>query len=85
VTGAIGGLLGTILGYFLSFLIGGIMPMGGGGGGPMSSGASTTEPVFTADLILFALLFPIAISVLAGLYPARRASRMKAVVALKYE
>lgn len=81
VTGAIGGVLGTILGYFLSFLIGGIMPMGGG---PMSSGAST-EPVFTADLILFALLFPIAVAVLAGLYPARRASRMNAIVALKYE
>lgn len=81
VTGAIGGVLGTILGYFLSFLIGGIMPMGGG---PMRSAAST-EPVFTADLILFALLFPIVVSVLAGLYPARRAAKMKAVTALKYE
>lgn len=81
VTGAIGGVLGTILGYFLSFLIGGMMPMGSG---PMSSGAST-EPIFTADLILFSLLFPIVISVLAGLYPARRASKMNAVVALKYE
>jgi putative ABC transport system permease protein len=81
VTGAIGGILGTILGYFLSFLIGGIMPMGGG---PMSSTAST-EPVFTADLILFALLFPIAVSALAGLYPARRAAKMNAVTALKYE
>ena len=54
------------------------------GGGPMNSGGAT-EPVFTTDLILFALLFPIAVSVLAGLYPARRASRMNAVVALKYE
>lgn len=81
VTGAIGGVLGTILGYLLSFLMGGIMPMGGG---PMSNG-TTTEPIFTIDLILFSLLFPIAISVLAGLYPARRASRMNAVVALKYE
>jgi len=81
VTGAIGGVLGTVLGYLLSFLMGGMMPMGGG---PMSSG-TTTEPVFTTDLILFSLLFPIAISVLAGLYPARRASRMNAVVALKYE
>jgi putative ABC transport system permease protein len=82
VTGAMGGVLGTVLGYFLSFFIGGIMPMGGG---PMSSSGASTEPVFTGDLILFALLFPIAVAVLAGLYPARRASKMNPVVALKYE
>ncbi|MGA8905057.1 MAG: FtsX-like permease family protein [Candidatus Bathyarchaeia archaeon] len=82
VTGAIGGVLGTILGYLLSFLMGGIMPMGGG---PMSSSGTTTEPIFTTDLLLFSLLFPIAIAVLAGLYPARRASKMNAVIALKYE
>jgi ABC-type antimicrobial peptide transport system permease subunit len=58
-----------------------MMPMGGG---PMTSGA-TTEPIFTTDLILFSLVFPIAIAVLAGLYPARRASKMHPVVALKYE
>jgi putative ABC transport system permease protein len=81
VSGAVGGVLGTIVGYFLSFLIGGMMPMGGG---PMTSGA-TTEPVFTTDLVLFSLLFPIAVAVLAGLYPARRASKMNAVAALKYE
>jgi len=33
----------------------------------------------------FSLLFPIGVAVLAGLYPAWRASRMNAVVALKYE
>lgn len=82
ITGAIGGVLGTILGYFLSFLIGGYLPMSGG---PMMRSGASTEPVFTASLIVFALLFPVAISVLAGLYPARRASRMNAVVALKYE
>ena len=54
------------------------------GGGSMTSGGST-EPVLTADLILFALFFPIAVALLAGLYPARRASKMNAVVALKYE
>ncbi|MGA3405360.1 MAG: hypothetical protein ABSD49_06505 [Candidatus Bathyarchaeia archaeon] len=41
--------------------------------------------LFTVNLILFALLFPIAVSVLAGLYPALWASRMNPVVALKYE
>jgi putative ABC transport system permease protein len=85
VTGVVGGVLGTILGYFLSFMIGGYLPMSGGMMGPMSSNGTTTEPVFTADLILFALLFPVALAVLAGLYPARHASKMNAVVALKYE
>jgi len=82
VTGAVGGVLGTVVGYFLAYLMGGMMPMGGG---PMSSGTTSTEPIFTTDLILFSLLFPIAVSVLAGLYPARRASKMNPVVALKYE
>jgi putative ABC transport system permease protein len=82
VTGAAGGVLGTIVGCFLAYLMGGMMPMGAG---PMSSGTATTEPIFTTDLILFSLLFPIAVSVLAGLYPARRASKMNPVVALKYE
>jgi putative ABC transport system permease protein len=82
LTGAVGGVLGTILGYFLAFLMGGMLPMGGG---PMSSGTATTEPIFTTNLILFSLLFPIGVSVLAGLYPARRASKMNPVVALKYE
>jgi putative ABC transport system permease protein len=91
VTGAIGGIFGTILGYILSFLMGGMLPMGGGsiGGGPMGGGSSsttsTTTPIFTANLLLFSLFFPVLVSVLAGVYPARRASRMNAVVALKYE
>jgi ABC-type antimicrobial peptide transport system permease subunit len=58
----------------------------GGPPGQTSSTSSTTfTPVFTPELIAFSLLFPIGIAVLAGLYPAWRASRMNAVVALKYE
>ncbi|MGD0550606.1 MAG: FtsX-like permease family protein [Candidatus Bathyarchaeia archaeon] len=90
LSGIIGGIAGTMLGYVLAFMIGGYLPLSGGfGGGPPgssgSSGGSVTAPVFTSELIVFSLLYPIGIAVLAGLYPAWRASRMNAVVALKYE
>jgi putative ABC transport system permease protein len=36
-------------------------------------------------LIVFSLLFPIGLTVVAGLYPAWLASRMNPIDALKYE
>ena len=92
LSGILGGIGGTILGYILSFMLGGSLSgmLGGGmrGGAPGQAGSTsstTFTPVFTPELIAFSLLFPIGIAVLAGLYPAWRASRMNAVVALKYE
>jgi putative ABC transport system permease protein len=89
LSGVIGGVGGTMLGYVLSFMIGGSLSgfSGFGMGGPPGQRSSSTSftPVFTPELIAFSLLFPIGIAILAGLYPAWRASRMNAVVALKYE
>jgi putative ABC transport system permease protein len=94
LSGVVGGVGGTILGYVLSFILGGSLSSFSGfrmGGGPPGQASSTSAssttftPVFTPELIAFSLLFPIGIAVLAGLYPAWRASRMNAVVALKYE
>jgi putative ABC transport system permease protein len=88
LSGAIGGVGGTLLGYVLSFLIGGAFPFAGGaaGRGPgFFGGGAAFTPVFTPELIAFSLLFPVGVAVLAGLYPAWRAARMNAVVALKYE
>jgi putative ABC transport system permease protein len=93
LSGILGGIGGTILGYVLSFMLGGSLSgmLGGFGtrGGPPGQASSTSNttftPVFTPELIAFSLLFPIGIAILAGLYPAWRASRMNAVVALKYE
>jgi ABC-type lipoprotein release transport system permease subunit len=60
---------------------------GGPPGRTSSTSASSTifTLVFTPELIAFSLLFPIGVALLAGLYPAWRASRMNAVVALKCE
>ena len=85
LTGVIGAFCGLALGYVLSFLMGGLLggtfrgPGGGFGGG------ITIQPVFSSELILFSLVFPVILATIAGLYPAWRASKMNAVVALKYE
>jgi putative ABC transport system permease protein len=94
VSGVIGSVFGTLFGVGLSYLLGGGLfsfraPAGGGGtfggGGQASPFGAGFGPVFSVELIAFSLIFPIGISVLAGLYPAWRASRMNAVAALKYE
>jgi putative ABC transport system permease protein len=90
LTGVIGAVCGLILGYVLSFLMGGLL--GGLGGGARISfgpggggGGIAIQPVFSTELIIFSLVFPVILATIAGLYPAWRASRMNAVVALKYE
>jgi putative ABC transport system permease protein len=88
LTGVIGAFCGLILGYVLSFLMGGLFGGFGGGAGAFGGGrgaTTTIEPVFSTELILFSLVFPVILATIAGLYPAWRASRMNAVVALKYE
>jgi ABC-type lipoprotein release transport system permease subunit len=67
----------------LGGLGGGRVAFGGGGGG--GGGGMTIVPVFSTELIVFSLTFPVLLATIAGLYPAWRASRMNAVVALKYE
>ena len=89
VTGIIGGICGTALGYVLSYDLGGALPLGslgrGFARGASSAASGGSAPVFSTELLLFSLLFPILISVLAGLYPAWHASKMNAIAALKYE
>ena len=87
LTGMIGGVCGTVLGFVLSYDLGGALPLGSLGRGfarTATTGAASV-PVFSSELLLFSLLFPVLIAVLAGLYPAWRASRMNAITALKYE
>ena len=89
LTGVIGSIFGTILGVIISFFLGGSVPSfsfrGPGSRSSSSSLYGTYTPIFSPQLIIFSLIFPILIAVVAGLYPAWRASRMNAVAALKYE
>lgn len=89
LTGVLGAFCGLALGYALAFLMGGMLGGLGGGagafGGGGRGGGMTIQPVFSTELIIFALVFPVILATLAGLYPAWRASKMNAVVALKYE
>jgi putative ABC transport system permease protein len=92
LTGVIGGFTGLLLGYVLSFLMGGQLAgstiggrMFGGGRGAAAASSGGVVPVFSTGLIIFALVFPVILATAAGLYPAWRASRMNAVAALKYE
>jgi len=88
LTGVLGGITGLMLGYVLAFMMGGALAgstftghFGGGGG----AASAAIVPIFSTELIIFALTFPILLATVAGLYPAWRGSRMNAVAALKYE
>jgi putative ABC transport system permease protein len=78
MVGLVGGILGVILGAFVSTLFPylGMTMMGGGG----SSGISLAP-----DLMAFGLILAIVIGVASGVVPAYRASKLKPVDALRYE
>ncbi|MDE1870848.1 MAG: ABC transporter permease [Candidatus Micrarchaeota archaeon] len=62
---------------------GGAVLGGGGGGGGSSSSSLSFHPVFPPTTIVLALLIAIVVSIVAGLYPAWRASKMEPIDALR--
>jgi putative ABC transport system permease protein len=78
--GVLGGLLGLVFGiggaYLLTGILGGMM----GGGGGMS-----ITPSFLPTDLAQVFLLACALSVVAGLYPAWRASTLSPITALKKE
>jgi putative ABC transport system permease protein len=71
----IGGLIGIVLGWGLSELVGAI------------AAASDTQlvPSMGLDAVLLATLFSTAVGLFFGLYPAKRAADLEPVEALRYE
>jgi putative ABC transport system permease protein len=88
LVGLMGGLIGIGSGFGLAHIFARI-GFGGGGLRPGNQAAAvggiTITPVLTPTVILGALTFSLIISIIFGLYPAWRASRLKPVDALRYE
>ncbi|MBC7091591.1 MAG: ABC transporter permease [Nitrososphaeria archaeon] len=99
LVGIIGGILGIVAGagasqlvptligtYFGSSNLGGGGGFQGGGAGMQGAMASFSyTPVITLDVVGIALITAVSVSVLSGLYPAWRASKMEPIKALRYE
>jgi len=99
LVGFIGGVLGILAGagasqlvptligtYFGSSNLGGRVSVQGGEAGMQGAMASFSyTPIITLDVVGIALMTAVLVSVLSGLYPAWRASKMEPIKALRYE
>lgn len=86
--GLIGGLIGLILGYGLAHVLGyglSTFELGMEGFGRRPEMPFTISPVLSPLWVVGAIVFAVAISVLFGLYPARKAAKLDPVEALRYE
>jgi len=83
IIGLMGGILGVFLGLILIGLISdmGISFMNMG----REAGVSTSAVIVTPELIAFALAFSTVIGIVSGLIPARKASKLQVVEAMRSE
>ena len=78
--GAIGGLLGVVVGIGGAYVLSGVFAFG-----PGARGASSITPVFHYSDLLYVWLISFTLSVFAGIYPAWRASKLSPLEALRKE
>ena len=86
--GLLGAVFGVGLGWVIANVAARVFTGGGfafGGGQGTVSGGFTITPILTPAVLLGALGFGIAVSVIFAIYPAWRASKLKPVEALRYE
>jgi len=95
--GIIGGILGILSGVAISYIVTylfsgsigsssftGLQP-GGSAATKQIASSFSDSPVFSPEIIALVFLFAVGLSVMAGFYPARRASKMNPVDALRHE
>jgi putative ABC transport system permease protein len=80
------GFMGGLLGIFLGFIVVGIISsIGFNIMGMGRMGTNTSVAIVTPELIVFALLFSTIIGIISGLIPARSASNLQIVEAMRSE
>ena len=88
IVGLLGAVFGVGLGWVLANVAANVFTGGGfafGGAQRAVSDGFAITPVLTPELLVGALGFGIAVSVIFAIYPAWRASKLKPVDALRYE
>jgi putative ABC transport system permease protein len=75
IIGFSGGVMGVLVGWGISQVIRILA----------SSGSTALNPTVTIDVVLLATIFSVAVGLVFGIYPARRAARLEPVEALRTE